>query len=340
MDKLDAYLDRVCRGIAGPRSLRQHIRQELKEHLKDAAAEHAAAGMGEEEALARAIEEFGGPEEVRAELEATHGQRWVTVLIDKAMSWKEKTMKARWVWSTWAHAVLLLMIAMEVFFFFCVMVFILPKFKQIFADGSMPRAAGAEGVIDWGLHYLGGLASVAQWWFWLLIVIALGWVFFERTVKSENKTLMRLTKLGTIAAGLLVLVWLAAAAMVLPLIVSYPDLRRVDPVDVMADHQRRLDRLVVRLEGADPAMKGRWAEEAAPLVKRLRDAAAWLETSTGGGPAGAAGRYDRALAALEQVQSAVAENNRERTDAAVRQFRDAYGRPPAYVPATLPAGGR
>ena len=72
MDKLEQYLDRVCRGIGGPRSLRQHIRQELREHLLDAAAEHKRAGLPEEEALARALEDFGGPDQVRSELEATH----------------------------------------------------------------------------------------------------------------------------------------------------------------------------------------------------------------------------------------------------------------------------
>ena len=40
MDRLEHYLDQVCRGISGPRSLRQHIRQELREHLQDATAEH------------------------------------------------------------------------------------------------------------------------------------------------------------------------------------------------------------------------------------------------------------------------------------------------------------
>ena len=65
MDKLEHYLDQVCRGIGGPRSLRQHVRQELREHLRDAAAEHQAAGMSEAEALDRALEDFGGPEQVR-----------------------------------------------------------------------------------------------------------------------------------------------------------------------------------------------------------------------------------------------------------------------------------
>ena len=75
MDKLEHYLDQVCRTIGGPRSLRQHVRQELREHLRDAAAEYRAAGLSEAEALDRALEDFGGPELVRSELEATHGHR-------------------------------------------------------------------------------------------------------------------------------------------------------------------------------------------------------------------------------------------------------------------------
>ena len=52
MEKLEQYLDQVCRSIGGPRSLRQHVRQELREHLLDALAQHKAAGLPEEEALA------------------------------------------------------------------------------------------------------------------------------------------------------------------------------------------------------------------------------------------------------------------------------------------------
>src|SRR5436190_88534 len=86
----------VHRGIGGPRSLRQHVRQELREHLLDAAADHRAAGLSEEEALARALADFGGPEQVRSELEATHGHRLLPVVIDKALEWKERTMRAKW----------------------------------------------------------------------------------------------------------------------------------------------------------------------------------------------------------------------------------------------------
>ena len=114
MDKLEHYLDQVCRSIGGPRPLRQHVRQELREHLLDAVALHRAAGMSEEDALSKALEEFGKPEEVRSELEATHGQRMMAVVIDKAMQWKEVTMKAKWLWTTWAYLGLAVVIVLEV----------------------------------------------------------------------------------------------------------------------------------------------------------------------------------------------------------------------------------
>ena len=102
MDKLEQYLDQVCRSVGGPRALRQHIRQELREHLQDAVAGHKAAGLTEEAALDRALEEFGRPEDVRSDLEAAHGQRMLAVVIDRAMHWKEMTMRAKWLWTTWA----------------------------------------------------------------------------------------------------------------------------------------------------------------------------------------------------------------------------------------------
>ena len=94
MENLERYLDEVCRGIAGPREMRRHIRQELREHLMDAASQHRAAGLSEDDALAKALEDFGGPQQVRSELEAQHGHRMMTLVIDKALEWKEKTMKA------------------------------------------------------------------------------------------------------------------------------------------------------------------------------------------------------------------------------------------------------
>src|SRR5262249_15229229 len=95
MDKLEHYLDQVCRGIGGPRSLRQHVRQELREHLLDAAAAHRNAGLSEEEAMSRALADFGAAELVGSALAALHRHRLMDVVIHEAIDWNEKT--AIWV---------------------------------------------------------------------------------------------------------------------------------------------------------------------------------------------------------------------------------------------------
>jgi hypothetical protein len=267
MDKLETYLDRVCRGIAGPRSLRQHIRQELREHLKDAATEHAAAGMSEEEALAKAVEEFGGPEEVRAELEATHGQRFLTVVIDKAMLWKEKTMKARWLWSTWAHAALLLVIGMEVLFVGAVMVFILPKFREMVSDEFIRTGSDGNPAVNWGVSYLQGLAAVWEQGIWILAAVAIGWGIFEWYVRGENKTLIRLTKLGMIAVVMAGVSVLTSAALVLPLIIELG--AAYSPQRVVLESEGGLVETLGQLKGAMGRQDWREIEALTGQAERL-----------------------------------------------------------------------
>src|SRR5262245_30706635 len=211
MDKLEHYLDQVCRSIGGPRSLRQHVRQELREHLLDALAQHRAAGLSDEDALNRALEEFGKPEEVRSELEATHGQRMLAVVIDKALEWKEMTMRAKWLWTTWAYLGLVSVIALEVLFLTFMVIFIVPRFQKLLRDGMIDSAILEEQGVTWIPAFLGGLQHVTGSYTTLLVLgVAVLWGLFEWRVRSENKPFMRLSALGTTAVGLLVVVALTA----------------------------------------------------------------------------------------------------------------------------------
>src|SRR5947199_4921589 len=154
MEKLEQYLDQVCRGIGGPRALRQHVRQELREHLLDAVAEHKAAGLPEEEALERALADFGGAEQVRSELEATHGHRLMAVVIDKAMQWKEKTMKAKWLWTSWAHIALAVVMVLEVMWIAFADVYLVPRFQKLLRDGIIDPAILDEQGTAWMVSFL------------------------------------------------------------------------------------------------------------------------------------------------------------------------------------------
>jgi hypothetical protein len=221
MDKLERYLDQVCRRIGGPRALRQHVRQELREHLLDAAAGHQAAGLSQEEALARALEDFGGAEEMRSELEATHGQRLMSVVIDKAMQWKENTMKARWLWTTWAYIAVVLVIAGELFWIVFASTYLTPKFEKLSRDWLIDPNQLDSFRMGWMASFLVKVRDTGRFWY-LTLLAACAWGLFEWRVKSENKPFMRFSALGTVAVGLLVVSVLIAGSLIIPYQLSAP----------------------------------------------------------------------------------------------------------------------
>lgn len=227
-DRLEQYLQRVCRSLGGPRAMRDHVRQELREHLLDAAAEHRAAGLSEEAALEKALTEFGEPDAVRSELEATHGHRALAVVIDKAMGWKEKTMKARWLWSTWTHITVVAIVVLEILFCWFAVTNILPKMKKLRQDGLLMSQELAGPLVNWLYEFLfqtvpDTLEHVTWWMFVGLLGL---WALFEWRFKGENKSYIRLSVLGTFGVGLNVLVFLMAGAMIVIFTMAMPGLER------------------------------------------------------------------------------------------------------------------
>lgn len=219
MDKLDQYLDQVCRGIAGPRALRQHLRQELQEHLRDAVARYRDAGLGETDAVERALDDFGQPDEVRAGLAETHGQRLMAVVLDKALEWKETTMKAKWLWLSWSYGMLGGLIGLQVLFLTMSTLFFTPKVYKILQD---VRPANDDPSIASSVSFLRGLDAVGDHATWCLLgAIALA-ALFEWRVRGENKSLIRLSALGSIAMGLGVACVFTAAATAVPLMLTFP----------------------------------------------------------------------------------------------------------------------
>jgi hypothetical protein len=227
MDKLEQYLDQVCRGIGGPVEMRQHVRQELREHLLDAIAQHKAAGLSDEDALRKALEEFGKPEEVRSELEAAHGQR-MTWIIDKAMQWKERTMKAKWLWMTWTYLGLVLVIALEAMFISFTTVMIVPKFQKLMADGLIDPAALEEDGLMWMVNFMENVRYCCEHWTAAILLAAVVlWGLFEWRVRSENKPFIRLSALGTVAVGLIVVLGILTSSMLVMFCLGMPAMHRM-----------------------------------------------------------------------------------------------------------------
>ena len=222
MEKLEQYLDQVCHNIGGPREMREHVRQELREHLRDAVAGHKAAGLSEEAALEKALAEFGQPDEARTELEAAHGQR-MTWILDKAMQWKEMTMKAKWLWTTWAYLSLATVIALEALFLTFMIMMIIPRFKKLLTDGMIDQGVIDDSETRWMVNFLYDVGYVfGEHTIFFVFIPPVIWALFEWFVCSENKTFMRLSALGTIAVALLVIVVLTASSLVILFCLGMP----------------------------------------------------------------------------------------------------------------------
>jgi hypothetical protein len=343
MDKLEHYLDQICPGIGGPRSLRQHIRQELREHLRDAVAEHRAAGMTEEQALARALEDFGGPDEVRSELAATHGLRLMAIVIDKAMQWKEKTMRAKWLWASWAHIALAVVIALEVLFIIFAAVFIAPRMQMFVREGwiGIDRSEPAIAWIPGFFYFQDWVANNTTW---LLLGAAVLWGLFEWRVRSENKSLMRLSAFGTVALVLIVVVMMTGAALVLPVAVGVPQLIHRQPEPIVLNLTDYIDRSVSSIEEAQAkkdwdAIQKHLAEAshalgaldqmgaAAPTLASLREQPKVDQLRA---------QLKSARESLGDAQTASWDRDVGRLEAALKKFHETYG----LVQAAAPGAGK
>ncbi len=344
MDKLERYLDQVCRSVGGPKSLRQHVRQELREHLLDAAAEHKARGLSEEAALERALEEFGGPEEVRAGLEEAHGYRLLPVVIDKAMRWKERTMRARWLWTTWAHLALAAVLALEVLWLTFAVIFLVPKFQRLRRDGMIDAAILEEQGAAWMASFLRGLAEVGgHYTTWLLLLAVVAVALFEWRVRGENKSFIRLSAWGTVAVGLMAVGVLTAGSLVIPYQLAAPASGRIArPFAVQ--QLASVDTAVAGLEQA--LAKQDWAS----VQRQAGRAAEALDVLAAAGPAvgSLTPRYGSpdlgelraqlksAGGCLEEAREAAREKDAGRVGEAVRKFRALYG--PVEKAAASPRG--
>jgi hypothetical protein len=331
MDKLEQYLDQVCRHIGGPKALRQHLRQELGEHLRDAVAEHRAAGLSEEQALNRALEDFGGPEQVRSELEATHGRRLMAVVIDKAMQWKERTMKARWLWTSWAHLTLMGVIALEVAWISFAVIVLVPKFQKILQDGILGDELPREPAVAWMAGFLQDVTAVGEYGTWLVLAVAVAWAIFEWRVRSENKPFMRLSVFGTAAVALLVVSVLMAASLVIPLMMGIPSATRFAPASAVKD-MVTIDTAISALEQALAQKKWEAIQEhtkqASGALSRLAD--------VGPSVAVLASRYEQpkvdelrkylksAKEGFLDMELAIQAKDARRLEEALQRFRQSY----------------
>lgn len=344
MDPLERYLDSICRSIGGPRSLREHVRRELRGHLLDARDQHTAEGLSDDEALTLALEEFGRPEDLRLELEAAHGHRMLGVAIDKAMQWKERTMRARWLWASWANLTVGLVITLELLFIAFNRYFIVPKFRVLVNDGFIDAGHVRQAGGSWMIVFLNRLGMVQEnytGWILLAALVAIG--LFEWRVKGENKALMRLSALGTSALGLFLVVMLMTVSLVVTFCLTVP---QVGPMvrPWAAEQVANIDAAIegiehVRVNKDWDAMREQ-AERASSATARLgqgpaiRSLAGWGTSPT---LAELQEKVQTTTENINEVQRAIRDKDEDRLGKSLRDLEKSYGpvrdlskRPPAW----------
>src|SRR5262249_43604722 len=157
----------------------------------------------------------------------THGHRLMPVVIDKAMQWKEKTMRAKWLWMSWTYVAVVGVVALQILFLAFSAVYLVPKLKKIRSDGWLEDAFSEGPMMQWLYSFLDRVGWAVEHATWPLLGLAALWGLFEWRVRSENKPFMRLSALGTGAVALMVVVMLVAGALVLPFMMGFPAMTRI-----------------------------------------------------------------------------------------------------------------
>jgi hypothetical protein len=171
--------------------------------------------------------------------------------VDKAMEWKEKTMKAKWLWVTWAHIALVLIITVEYLFVLGAVTFVLPKFDYFrelgWLHANSPESTPVEAL---AFEFFAALGEFCRSWVWWVAPLAILWILFEWRVRSENKSMIRLALMGTAAFKLLIAVVLTAYFTIMPLTDGMFSMHRRDPQPEVKDAIAKLQTAMPVLENA------------------------------------------------------------------------------------------
>ena len=246
-------------------------------------------------------------------------------------------MKARWLWTSWAYLALAGVVALEVGWISFTAVFLVPKFQMMVREGWLDRALQSEAQVAWMPPFLNQVSKVGDYTTWIVLLVAGLWGLFEWRVRSDNKPFMRLSALGTAAAGLIVVIALQAASLVIPLMLAMPPLAdRSFALNELATIDLSVDALEQALTKRDwetiQVCANRASQAADALAQRgaiTRVLAARTE------PRGAEARaqadevgmqFKSANASLREAQQAIQEKDATRLATALRTFHAVYDR--------------
>lgn len=236
-------------------------------------------------------------------------------------------MRAKWLWTTWTYIAVVVVVVLELLYIPFTRVMLLPKFQKIMQDTG---ADFNDPNVSWLHRLLVGTVWVCDhlaWW-WVAVLAAL-WGLFEWRVRSENKTFMRLSALGTAAVGLMIVVVLITGSMLMLFMLHMPGSGLLAP-SVAGEQITVIDRSVAAIEGALP--KKDWeamdrnAEQVYSALAKLqwtvRVLSSWHEPARlEDMPA----QLNAARQYMYDLQRAIRERDAGRLESALQKFHKSYG---------------
>jgi hypothetical protein len=254
------------------------------------------------------------------------------LLIDKAMQWKERTMRAKWLWTTWAYLAVVVVITLELLFIVFNVVYIIPKMQKLTHDGIVDPAIIEQAGVAWMPGFLNRLSDIGgHYTTQLLLLAAAAWGLLEWRVKSENKPFIRLAVLGTVAVGLMVVVALTAGSLVVSFELGVPAVGRMTRPWAL----EQVTTIDSSIGGVEQALaKKDWetvrdqADRAAGAMNRLLTGPAlasltrWNQTPT---LEDLRARVKAANEYLTEAREAARPQDAEGVKAALRKFHEEYG---------------
>lgn len=241
-------------------------------------------------------------------------------------------MRAKWLWTTWAHLALAVVVVLEVAWLTFAALWLVPRFQKLLYDGVIDPEFVEKVGFRWAtwasfLERLRQVVDRSLGWLLLVTVVVCG--LFEWRVRSENKSLIRLTVWGAAAVGLIVVGILTAVALVVPYQLSAPMTGQL----AWSFATQQLARIDIAIDNLELALANKnWksiqehADQASQALNRLIVAAAAVRSVA---PQQGPRRLEELRAELREAdgylaeaQQAAQEKDAERVEAAVRRFRE------------------
>jgi hypothetical protein len=248
------------------------------------------------------------------------------------MQWKERTMKAKWVWATWAYLTAVLVIVLQVLFLTFNNLYILPKFQKLTVEGLVDETMLRKFGVSWMVNFLNGLHSLGRYTTQILLVAVAAWGVLEWRVKSENKPFIRLSVLGTVSVVLTVVVSLMAGSLVILLCLGMPSLAPISrpwAIERITTIDTSLAALEQALAQHDWAAMQEQEDQASNALERLSMGPA-LSSLASGHPSATVKelRADVKAASeeLAQARKALREKDEEGLKTTLRKFHQSFER--------------